>query len=436
VSANSRSAARGFTLVELLVAMAAGLIVAAAAVLLSRNAARLFHEETRLSAAHLAAVLGLSRITADVQRAALLSTPNAQRDPWICGDKAAWPEGLRRLAGISIARQGSVLSHPGELDQSLANGLAPDALIIGGAFGIHEPLPIRLIQPGPGGGQDVYLQISGSGAMQRLRASAAAGGAGLAEIFRPGRLLRVVLPGQSRHAYGVIAGIEVIDAPLAQVIVRLAPAPALPRRDAGGCGLGHGANVGGLASPVSRIRYDIRRLAGHPAYGALVAPVAPEMTGDDGRTELVRVELDADDQEMPGTLELVAEYAVDLKLGVAILVPGAPGAGPAVERRPIAVPEDLAAYAIAADPTEPGARPERVRAVHIRLATRVRAPDRNMDLVEGPDGRRARFLIPGLAPGALFAGDTAPPGAPPVYARLRTLYTDVALPNQVEGGAW
>ena len=109
------SGQRGFTLVELLVAMAAGLVVSLAAFLLSKNATRFFQNEARASASHLAATIGLNRLAADLQRAAYLSTPNILADPEVC-QVPAGPIGLRRLAGISIRRQGSAAP------QSAANG--------------------------------------------------------------------------------------------------------------------------------------------------------------------------------------------------------------------------------------------------------------------------------------------------------------------------
>lgn len=429
-----RRRARAFTLVELIVALAAGLSVAAAAFLLAKGATRSFQEEARLSSAHLSATLGLGRIAADLQRAGLLSTPNAQKDPAICGAPLTWPEGMRRLAGVTVRRQGSVMDHAGELDQSLANGFRPDSIVIGGSSGAADQFPVRLIQQGAGGGHDVYLQIAGSGAMRR--ALARGGAAALPGVFRAGRILRIVMPGQTRYLYGVIAGVDVAGDPPLEVVVHLGPSPALPLKGDAQCGLGLGANVGGLAAPVSRVRYDIRRLLGHDRYGELVAPISPAATGDDGRTELVRVELDADNNEMPETLELVAEYAVDLKIGVFVATAvNNPAVDPVVTRHPIAAPDDSAIYNHAADVTD-GGTPERIRAVSVRLTTRARAPDRGGDLGKAPDGRKRRFLVPGLVPGVNDDNDAPPPGAPPLYARLRTLYVDVALPNQAGVNTW
>jgi hypothetical protein len=68
------------------------------------------------------------------------------------------------------------------------------------------------------------------------------------------------------------------------------------------------------------------------------------------------------------------------------------------------------------------ANPQRVRAVQVRLSVRSRAPDRDSDITPPTDGRRSRFLV----------GSTL---SPP-YARVRTNYANVALPNQGGFALW
>src|SRR5690242_6870684 len=105
---------RGFTLVEVLVAMSAGVLVSMAAFALSRNATHFFQHEARISATQLALTLGMNRITGDIQRASLMSTPNIQWDKKVCR-AADWPAGLKALAGVHIAATTS------PSPQSLAN---------------------------------------------------------------------------------------------------------------------------------------------------------------------------------------------------------------------------------------------------------------------------------------------------------------------------
>ena len=94
---------RGFTLVELLVAIAAGSLVATAAVLLSKNAVRLFQEESRISYAQVAVANGLARIGQDLEHAGRNTTKNPRTDPRVCYlGLADWPIGMRRLAAVHI----------------------------------------------------------------------------------------------------------------------------------------------------------------------------------------------------------------------------------------------------------------------------------------------------------------------------------------------
>ncbi|AUX41044.1 hypothetical protein SOCE26_024490 [Sorangium cellulosum] len=432
-----RQRQRGFTLVELLVAMAAGLLVSMAAFLLSKNATRFFQNEARASASHLAATLAMNRIVADLQRASHLSSPNVQRDPFVCGSPGTWPDGMRRIAGVAIQRRGSVFLNPADLGHSIANSLWPDSLVVGGSFNTTEQFYFNSINCTAGG---CVVNIDPfSGAVQRTLARESGGGESLSDIFRVGRVLRLKILGQSKTMYGVIQGSVVAGVPPATIQVNLATTPALPQLQTfGDCGVSSGFNgAGGFANPVSRVRYEIQSLLSDPTYAPLVAPVNAAMTGDNGRTELVRVELDADDQPIDGTRELIAEYAVDLKFGLSAT--SGPEGGPfdngvtnpQIIRYPITSPvENPNVYLIGADNTQPGAAPERVRTVQVRLSVRSRAPDRSAFIAAGPDGRRNRFLIPGIVAGVNTPAAAVPAGAPPVFARMRTLYADVALPNQ------
>ncbi len=407
-----RGAARGFTMVELLVAMAAGLTVASAAFILSKNATTFFQHEARVSGAQLAATFGMTRISADLQRASFMSSPNVQKDPFRCGDMSDWPDSLKKLAGVRITEGGSVTDNPGQLDQSVdpANEFDPDSIVISGSFNTTEQFPVRTVVPG-NGGVSVYLQTD-SGPYVRMLASEEKGGEPIEDIFAAGRFLRLV-DAEGRHEYGVISG---VDQQNGQVIIQLDDSVAIPQKSpATTCGYS-GLAIGILANPISRVRYELRSLAGDPSFGGITAPVANAVTGDDKRTELVRTELDAEGNAI-GT-ELVAEYAVDLKFGITV---ASAGQNPTLTRYPIAKPTDGNVYGVADDVTN-GGTPERIRAVQVRISTRSRAPDREIDLAAGAsDGRKARFFIPGVPK--------------PAFARMRTLYADIALPNQA-GVTW
>jgi prepilin-type N-terminal cleavage/methylation domain-containing protein len=412
--ANTRSARRGFTLVELLVAVMAGLFVSLAAFVLARNAAYFFQHEARISSAQLSAMLGMERLLADIERASFLSTPNIQTSLKRCppsngGAVAGLPAGLAKLAGIRVD-EGT-----GELPQSAANGMKPDRITIGGAFDTTEAFGVTDVQA-DGAGWKVHLDMK-SHEMARTLAA----GKSPAELFKAGRFLRFV-DREARYEYfSIISGYDA-----ASGAVRVAASPLMPPSSAmPTCGL-HGLETGGTANPVARVRYDIRSLKAHPRYQEIVKPISPEASGDDGRTELVRVELDANDNEIADSLELIAEYAVDLKIGFTAVTRGAlpppelnECPAPALQSvYHCPIPMSSAVYQRLGGPVDAGALPELIQTVSARLVTRARAPDRDADLVTGPDGRKLRFRI------------DLPGPQKPKYARLRTVYAEKLLRNQ------
>lgn len=415
-----RKANRGFTLVELMVAMTAGITVSMAAIMMSKDASQFFQHEARISSAQLSLTLGMNRLQADMQRAGLLSTRNIQWDATnniVCGGAPTGPAGLQRLAGITIEQGGSAINAP----DSVANGLNPDAIVIGGSLSTTEQFAIRTTVSGAG---SLTMRLENDDAMKRTRARSLTGaGEAISELFRAGRFVRIIDQGY-KHEYGVISGVSEGPSTDPYVDVTLAATPAIPTVPASPCGL-HGYETGAVLSVVYRVRYEIASMAGDPNYGPIVAPVNATLTGDALRTELIRTELDENDTPMQpgGTVppELVAEYAVDLKFGVEIATMDPVTNLITTTRHPIATPEDATIYATASDVLNAGGTPQFVRSVQMRLATRARAPDRtnnlDIDLGQNPDGRLGRFQLTGVTGG-------------PQFARVRTLYTDVYLPNQ------
>jgi prepilin-type N-terminal cleavage/methylation domain-containing protein len=93
---------RGFTLIELIVAITAGMFVAIAAFALARQGSRFFQQEARVAGAQFAATAGFERLRNDIARAAFLSTPNVQNDPRRCGPTNTWPDRVKSLAALRI----------------------------------------------------------------------------------------------------------------------------------------------------------------------------------------------------------------------------------------------------------------------------------------------------------------------------------------------
>ena len=417
---------RGFTLIELMVALMAGLFVAATAFTLARNASKFFRHEAGVSSAQFAAMMGMSRLQADLQRAGFLSSPNVQSDPLRCGDMADWPDGLALLASVAIEDGGSVTRHSTDHALSTLNGLSPDAIVLGGSFGTTEQFSVRAIVAGQNGGIDVFLQTD-DGAMQRTLA-AQNGGASLPQIFAAGRILRIV-DDEGRQAYGVISA---FDADASQPRISLTTAPVVPSKASTGvCGY-TGMSIGTLVNPVVRVRYDLRAVpaATYPRYAGLDARARHDVQGQhqgEGtalRTELVRVEIDADDNEVPTSLEVLSEYAVDLKFGLTRAVPPVPPlTAPTLNRFAIG---NAQVYAVAAGVSGGGGTPQRIRSVQVRLSTRAASADRDQAIPPPTGGGLFRFNL-GVDPDHA----THQLG----YARVRSLVADVSLPNQ-SGVTW
>src|SRR4051812_5534001 len=99
---DKRDTARAFTLVELLVAITAGLFVSIAAFSLAKQGSRFFQQEARIANTQFSAVLGFDRLRADIARAGYMSTANISRDPFRCGDLTQFPPGMTGLASIRL----------------------------------------------------------------------------------------------------------------------------------------------------------------------------------------------------------------------------------------------------------------------------------------------------------------------------------------------
>lgn len=427
-----RAARRGFTLIEIMVALSAGVLVSIAAFAISKNANNFYQQEARIAATQLSLTLGLNRLTADLQRASFLSTPNAYSDPMVCRH-SSWSSatGLNRLAGITV-KQGSL----GSSTQSGQNGMKPDQIIIGGAFDVAESFTVQCVLSGGSGVQLQLQDAAFDGAMARVLSSLGTGEtlqSRLNNMFgSTGRLVQLLDPATGFKVYGMLATGTPVAVAGNVATVQLQAPPSLPTKPTNPCGIIAPPACGGglLMSVVSRVKYDVRSMAGNTTYAGLVTPIAAATTGDGGRTELVRVELDANDAEVPATEELVAEYTVDMRVGLTAVSDKitADNYNPSVITYEIG---DANIYNIAGDPTLVTSKPQYVRSVQVRLSTRARTPDRDADLPTGYDGRKLRFLVPGT-PKPWHPEDKSSAG----YARLRTAYTNVSLINQGGFSLW
>lgn len=391
---------RGFTLVELMVAMVAGIFVAIAVFTLAKHASAFAMRQSRVADATLQSVIGFERLKADITRAGFLTTPNVARDPTVCRgavDDPSYPAWLKRLASVFIE------SASDESTESTVNGLAPKSLVLTGSYSTHDLFVARTITQGSP--PVVYLARNSLG-MANIGYDPSSSEA-LGRAFPTGRALRITDDGggvQFARIAGVTAG--------ADPTITLAAAPGVQFRASSTdhCGVrGHGND---LVNTVNFIRYDVRSLAttallnpmyqGGPSYEAT-------------RRELVREEVDVDGTAIPGTLELIAEYAVDFDFSLFV---ANDDSGPLAR----VTGDDVAAYAGNVEGLTGGNGPQLIRAVHAWLSVRSQEADRSSELDLTTDAPGPNLLRISMDPDDA----TKPP-----FARVRTLQAVIPLPNQM-----
>jgi type II secretory pathway pseudopilin PulG len=186
----------GFTLVELTVAMVAGLIVAMGIVALSRAATKTFNEEIRSSAAESALRTAVDRLRADLQRAAFMSTGNVQSDNLInrvvtsTNNLPSVPtgfQGLRSLSALQIGYQGSTTANTIPQSALQVVPVAPDWIQIGGNMTCADQFDVAMIMPPNGNCQQIMLSPVSASMYRVVTAgmSTAAGSQQLSNVFAP-----------------------------------------------------------------------------------------------------------------------------------------------------------------------------------------------------------------------------------------------------------
>lgn len=400
--------ARGFTLVELMVAVTGGLFVSLAVFAIARESGRFYTRESRISDATLGAVLGFERLKTDIARAGFLASPNIRSDPRLCGNATdpTWPVMIRSLAGVQIKHQGS----PANATLA-ANNLHPDSITLAGSYSGAEEFPVWNVENAGGAGFTVYLQEH-TGPLARQGYATSTNQLGLLKsIFGPGRALRI------QDQSGEVQFGQINDVAITPPRVTLKPSPALRFRQQAGsvCGL-KGNVTGAVVNVVNFVRYEVKK-ATTPAYAD--AYLYGGHPYDLNRTDLVRTEVAADGTLLTdptaNTEEVVAEYAVNLQFGVTLADTMATGTPASLLQL---APGDVQIKDYAGDVTtevvNPSVGPQRLRVIRARLAVRSQEPDR----MSAPPA-------PGLIRIGLGTGGDAP------FARVRTVQADIALNNQM-----
>ncbi len=413
----------GFTLVELMVALTGGLIFSVAVFALSRDTSRFYQREARVADATLAGIVGFERLRADIARAGYMMSPNIARDPRYCGsnDDSLDSRVARPIISIALLQEGSSTGTD-LIEENL--GRKPDALILAGNYTTVDDFDFLGVDPGAGGRGVIHLRPS-SGGLQRAGylalppGDAGEAGAGategrtqasvLASYFPAGRAIRIVNE-RGQHQYNIIESTSPGTDPTITLQHPVETSPV--------CGVSE--RTSGTVNTINFIEYSIRSLSGNSSFAALFAPSGLNLPGESTRTELVRQELLPDDATaaFEDTLELIAEYAVDLQFGGTVGL----GAGGTITSLDSHGPGSSEIGDVLA-PDGTGS-PQRARSIRARLSVRSREADRPSNA--SADERAAL----GLSRNGVYRFGVGASGAAP-FARVRTLQADIALDNQL-----
>ncbi|HEX8795687.1 MAG TPA: prepilin-type N-terminal cleavage/methylation domain-containing protein [Polyangiaceae bacterium] len=467
-----RASQAGFTLVELTVAMVAGLIVALGIVGLSRAATKTFNEEIRSSAAESALRTAMDRLRADLQRAAFMSTGDIQSDSMInrlvnsTNNLPSVPQGFRGLRGLSAIQlkyQGSFTDNTIPQSAKQVPALAPDWIQIGGNMTCAEQFDVAMIMPPAGTCQQIMLSPV-SASIYRVATAGlgtAAGAQQLSNVFAPVatggtanqfmvRLLDnqgcsqflATCPGMAQPA-GVTNGQP-------YVWVDAVNTPILTAQTGGQttCTLSGYAAGTAWVNPVQIVRWEIMSTndeAGRtPQY---VNGLGSILQGNNGlananvdplKYDLVRSYVDAGSLgPIAATAEIVAEYAVDLNFAFTVdtnnygLQPNPALVSYAFDDNGVSANTwAMDVSTLNPPPASPPALigPQRIRAVRARVVTRSSMADRYEYIppVMGQFGQQA-FMYR-YCTNTAGCPQSGPQGIEQ-WARTRTATMDVTLFN-------
>jgi len=442
---NRRSQQRGFTLVELMVSMVAGLIVAMAVVGLSREVTNTFHEESRIATTEMGLRMAADRLRSDLQRAGFGATGNIVFEPKVAIEKsgqAQWKNysnaSIVNMAGVYLLRSGSLSATEGSYSYATRNGLSPDTIEITGNFTSADEYGANMADPHGGCNSGALVRLNNADpAVLRIVSAGDAGGNAattLSDIFAPGvstahYMARVTDKSGCYHFAPVCAtsinGVDANGRPIAYVSLDGAKS-VLDKDSAAGTRCGVSGNEDFQISPIQRVRWEVKR-----SVNVYLDPSANNHP--DAKFDLFRSWLDVDGAVV-GTPELVAEYVVDMKFALtvdqrdisAIVNDGTTDVANAVaaDIKTLDFLETADTNLFADKPPSPGTGsstatkgPHRIRAVQFRLASRAAVADRTTTVSTGNLGYLYRYCISQSDPCT-------------EYARVRTVSSEVTLLNQ------
>ncbi len=407
-----RRVRRGFTLVELLVASVAGLLVALGVLALARDATVNFQDQLRVSQNEMTLRVASQRLTNDLARASYMSTSHLALDP-IAGRLGIRPEIYNPDVVLGLNQLGSV-----KITQAAADGDNPllnqDTIVLGGNFTTTDEYQASVDDTATAGGGCAGPALwLGSEAVDAGVMRLLAGAANDADrttlvqrAFLPGganaivRVTNALGDGREWYVVACAAGYDATRTPHVPFVRLTRALPSNFKTP--------------IINPVQLVRWQVQDVTTLPA--ALGSALG---AGDGGAGKphyaLTRAYLNvADLTAIDSTVEAVADHVVDLAFGVSVL--DISGASPVFTTYTFG-DTNVASWAgtISAAPSGGAAAtngyPHRIRSIQYRLSVRAALTDRDTALTTS--GFPVRYY-----------------DAPNRYARLRTFAGEVTLANQ------
>jgi len=384
----------GFTLIEMMVALAIGALVIAAVFMLGGASARHFQEQQRVGVTQRSVRMAMSRLTRDVQRAGYMHVPS-ELAPSI--NRCPTPALPRTVPAVWMANDDPVGNAALDAVNRTVNGVSADQLRMIGNYNTADQYLIDSVNRG---GNQLFLQERWLN-FQRNFTVATTGGSRTADVqrfndtFSAGRMLHLETP--TRQHIFVTVSSAAIDSTARNATITITPALGANNQCLGGLGRGT------LVTPLSEVRYQIQQ----PPAGSTTATRTANVVGPN--TQLVREELNMNTgAPIDGTRRTVLEYAIDFNIDAW------------VDTSPPTLPPNIIRQNGDAAATTIQARPWQVRSLVVSLAARTPEQDRRFPWTYA-GGRGA------ADPLNRFRVFTDREGA----ARVRQITADIQTPNLV-----
>lgn len=400
---SKRSARRGFTLMEIMVAMVAGVITVTVVYSLSRGTSRVLAEQHKVSQTQTALRLAMEQIRTDIERAGFLGTPNSDAE---------------QTCNLPPSRLQAVIFqddfYTANIPHAAEHSVEADRLVLIGNYMTSGAYLLTGIADNTG--STVAFQPT----WQSFRRDFGVpfNQAAYDRVFADNRWVHITTL-QGQHFFTQVRSRGTSGAG-----PNIGINPALTPGGLCTVGLADGATI----APINAIEYAILNPraplpAGHGGQSAAeLSALLGNRTGEDDATRnaieglpsvLVRREVDPlTGAVVAGTTRVVLEYAVEFDLGFDVDTTSGPNSNPTIRRLTGSNAQAVLGPA--------GSAPQGLRTIEVRLSARTPGAEPNQRWIARTD--------PNTPLTRFFARDQNPAQGLP-SSRVRTLVETITLPN-------